>query len=82
MDEKLLIPNALHAAAVNNRLHYYLHGKSNMYEATKDIWYPYIYRSLASIEENCRERTLACRNLKILYPKGDLGKILEPKEPN
>ena len=41
MDERLVIPNTLQAA-VNNRLHYYHHGKSKMYEAAKDIWYPYM----------------------------------------
>ena len=37
MDERLVIPNTLQAA-VANRLHYYHHGKSSMYDAAKDIW--------------------------------------------
>ena len=75
MDERLVIPNSLRAA-VNNRLHYYHHGKSSMYDAAKDIWYPYMFRSLATIAGNCQECTLAGKNLK------SIGKIPEPKEPN
>ena len=52
MDERLVIPNILQAA-VNNRLDYYHHGKSSMYDAAKDIWYPYMFRSLATIAGNC-----------------------------
>ena len=81
MDEKLVIPNTL-KTAVNNRLHYYHHGKSNMYEAAKDISYPYFYCSLAIIAGNCRECTLAGKNVKNMCSKGYVGKIPEPKEPN
>ena len=81
MDEKLVVSNTL-KKAVNNPLHYYQHGKSSMYEAAKDIWYPYFYRSLATIAGNCRECTLAGKNLKNMCSKGDVGKITEPKEPN
>ena len=52
MDERLVIPNTLQAA-VNNRLHYYHHGKSSMYDAAKDIWYPYMFRSLATGTRTC-----------------------------
>ena len=52
MDERLVIPNTLQAA-VNNRLHYYHHGKSNMYDAAEDICYPYMFCSLAKIAGNC-----------------------------
>ena len=81
MDERLVIPNTLQAA-VNNRLHYYYHRKSSMYDAAKDIWYPYMFRSSATIAGNCPECTLAGRNLKNMCSKGDIGKIPEPKEPN
>ena len=81
MDERLVIPNSLQAA-VNNRLHYYHHGKSSMYDAAKDIWYPYMFRSLATIAGNCQECTLAGKNLKSMCSKNDKGKIPEPKEPN
>ena len=81
MDERLVIPNALQAA-VNNRLHYYHLGKSSMYDAAKDIWYPYMFRSLATIAGNCQECTLAGKNLKNMCSKDDIGKIPEPKEPN
>ena len=76
MDERLVIPNILQAA-VNNRLHYYHHGKSNMYEAAKIIWYPYMFRMF----RNCQECTLAGKIFKNMCPKGDVGKIPEPKEP-
>ena len=81
MDERLVIPNTLQAA-VNNRLHYYHQGKSRMYDAAKDIWYPYMFRSLAIIAGNCPECTLAGKNLKNMCSKGDIGKIPDPKEPN
>ena len=80
-DGRLVIPNTLQTA-INNRLHYYYHEKSNMYEAAKNIWYPYMFRSLATIARNCREYTLTGKNLKNLCSKGDVGKIDEPKEPN
>ena len=53
-----------------------------MYDAAKDIWYPYMFRSLATIAGNCQECTLAGKNLKNLCSKDDLGKIPEPKKPN
>ena len=80
MDEMVVIPNTLQAA-VNNRLHHYHHGKSSMYEAAKNIWYLYLFRSLATIAGNCQEYTLAGKNLKSMCSKGDVGKIPEPKEP-
>ena len=81
MDGRLVIPKTLQAA-VNNRLHYYHHWKSNMFEAAKDIWYPYMFRSSATIAGNCQECTLAGKNLKNMCSKGDVGKISEPKELN
>ena len=38
MEDQHVIPNSLHMA-VNNRLQFFHHGKSNMYDAAKDIWY-------------------------------------------
>ena len=61
MDERLINPNTLQAAA-NNRLHYYHHGKSNMYEAARYI--------LATISGNCQECTLAGKNLKKIHSMG------------
>ena len=58
MDDKLVIPINLQSA-INNRIHAYHHGKSNMFDAAKDVWYPYIYRSIASIAEGCPECTAA-----------------------
>ena len=63
MDERLVIPNTLQAA-VNKRLHYYHHGKSSMYDGAKDIWYPYMFRNLATIAGNCQECTLAGKKLE------------------
>ena len=54
LDEKLVIPMNLQTA-INNRILAYHHGKSNMFDAAKDVWYPYIYRSKASIAEDCPE---------------------------
>ena len=81
MDEKLVIPMNLQTA-INNRIHAYHHGKSNMFDAAKDVWYPYIYRSIASIAEDCPECTAAGKNLKTILRKNQLGKIPEPNEPN
>ena len=63
MDERLVIPNTLQTAVIN-RLHFYYRGKLNMYEAAKDIWYPYMFRSLATIARNYRNCTLTGKNLK------------------
>ena len=63
MDEKLVIPMNLQTA-INNRIHAYHHGKTNMFDAAKDVWYPYIYRSIASIAKDCPENTAAGKNLK------------------
>ena len=61
MNEKLVIPMNLQTA-INNRIHAYHHGKTNMFDAAKDVWYPYIYRSIASIAEDCPECTAAGKN--------------------
>ena len=53
-----------------------------MLDAAKDFWYPYIYRSIASIAEDCPECTAAGKNLKTILRKNQLGNIPEPKEPN
>ena len=81
IDEKLVIPINLQSA-INNRIHAYHHGKSNMFDAAKDVWYPYIYRSIASIAEGCPECTAAGKNLKTIIKKNQLGTVPEPKEPN
>ena len=81
IDVRLVIPNTLQAA-VANRLHYYHHGKSSMYDAAKVIWYPYMFRNLATIAGNCQECTLAGKNLKNMCSKNDIGKIPELREPN
>ena len=81
MDEKLVIPMNLQTA-INNRIHAYHHKKTNMFDAAKDVWYPYSYRSIASIAENCPECTAAGKNLKTILSENQLGNIPEPKEPN
>ena len=79
MKGKLVTPNTLHND-MNNRLHYYHHGKTNIITAAKGIWFPYIYRNFAAMAENCRECTAAGNNLKTMCSKGDLGNIPEPNE--
>ena len=81
MDDKQVIPKSLHKA-INNRLHYYHHERSNMFTAAKDIWFPYIHRNIEAKAENCRECTATGKNLTDMCSKGDLGTIPEPKEPN
>ena len=81
MDEKLVIPINLQSA-INNQIHAYHHGKSNTFDAAKDDWYPYIYRSIASIAEWCPECTAAGKNLKTILKKNQLGTVPEPKKPN
>ena len=81
MDEKLVIPMNLQTT-INNRIHAYHHGKSNIFDAAKDVWYPYIYQSIASIAEDCPECNTAGMNLKTILRKNQLGNIPEPKEPN
>ena len=63
MDEKLVIPMNLQTA-INNRIHAYHHGKTHLFDTAKDVWYPYIYRSIASMAEECPECTAADKNLK------------------
>ena len=65
-----------------NRLHYYHHGKSNMFTGAKDIWFPYTHKNIALMAENCRKCTAAEKNLKTMCSKRDLGSTPEPKEPN
>ena len=81
MEDKVVLPNILHKA-INNRLHYYHHGKSNKFAAAKDVWFPYNHRNIAAMVKKCRECTAAGKNLKTMCSKGDLGTIPEPKEPN
>ena len=64
MDEKLVITMNLQTA-INNRIHAYHHGKTNMFDAAKDVWYLYIYRSIASIAEDCPECTAARNYIRI-----------------
>ena len=81
MDDKLVIPNILHKA-INNGLHYYHHGKSNIFTAAKNVWFPYFYRNIAAMPEKCKESTTAGNNLKTMCSERYLGTIPEPKKPN
>ena len=81
LDGRLVIPLPLQVP-IESRIHYYHHGKRNMYEAARDVWYPYMYRSLAAKATYCQQCTEAGKNLKSLLPKGDMGKVPEPREPN
>ena len=53
-----------------------------MFEAARDVWYPYMYRSLAAKATYCQQCTDAGKNLKTLLPKEDVGKVPELREPN
>ena len=53
-----------------------------MFDAAKDVWYPCVYRSIASMAEECPECTAAGKNLKTILRKNQLGTSPEPKEPN
>ena len=81
MDEQIVIPMNLQIA-INNRIHAFHHGKTKIFDAAKDVWYPYIYRSIASIADDCPECTAAGKNLKPILNKNQLGNIPEPKQPN
>ena len=81
MDEKNLIPVNLQTA-INNQTHAYHNGKTNIIDAAKAVWCPYIYRPIASIAEDCPECTAAGKNFKTILSKNQLRNIPEPKEPN
>ena len=81
MDERLVIPIPLRKAVVN-RIHAFHHGRSSMFDAARDVWFPYLHRSLVAAADGCKECTDAGKSLKPLCAKGDVGKIYEPREPN
>ena len=81
LEERLVIPIPLRKAVVN-RLHCFHHGRSNMFEAARDVWFPYLHRSLVAAADGCKECTDAGKSLKPLCAKGDVGKVYEPREPN
>ena len=56
--------------------------RSNMFDAARDVWFPYLHRSLVAAADGCKECTDAGRSLKPLCAKGDIGKVYEPREPN
>ena len=58
LDGRLVIPLPLQVP-VESRIHYYHHGKRNMFEAARDVWYPYMYRSLAAKATYCQQCTEA-----------------------
>ena len=67
LDGRLVIPLPLQVP-IESRIHYYHHSKKNMYEAARDVWYPYMHRSLAAKATYCHQCTEA---------KGDMGKVPE-----
>ena len=81
MDERLVIPIPLRNAVVN-RIHCFHHGRSNMFDAARDVWFPYLHRSLVAAADGCKECTDAGKSLKPLCAKSDIGKVYEPREPN
>ena len=81
MDERLVIPIPLRKTVVN-RIHYFHHGRSNMFDAARDVWFPCLHWSLVAAADGCKEFTDADKSLKPLCAKGELEKIYEPREPN
>ena len=81
MDERLVIPIPLRKA-VMSRLHCFHHGRSNMFDAARDVWFTYLHRSLVAAADGCKECTDAGKSLEPLCAKGDVGKVYEPREPN
>ena len=68
MNKKLVIPMNLQTA-IKNQIHAFHRGKTNMFHADRDVWYPYFYQSVVSIAENCPECTATGKNLKHLFSK-------------
>ena len=81
LDGRIVIPMPLQVP-IEARIHFYHHGKRNMFEASRYVWYPYMYRSLAAKATYCQQCTDAGKNLKTMLPKGDVGKDPETREPN
>ena len=67
---------------INNRLHDYRYGKSNMLTAVKDIWFPHFNRITAAVAENCRECIAKDNSFRPVCTRGDLYKFPEPGESN
>ena len=81
MDERLVIPIPLRKAVVN-RIHCFHHGRSNMFDAARDVWFPYLHRSLVAAADGCKEYTDAGKSLEPVSAKNDIGNVYEPREPN
>ena len=65
LDGRLVIPLPLQVP-IETRIRFYHDGKRNMFEAARDVWYPYMYRSLATKATYCQQCTVAGKNLKTL----------------
>ena len=81
IDERLVIPIPLRKAVVN-RIHCFHHGRSNMFDAARDVWFPYLHHSLAAAADGCKECTDAGKSPKPLCAKCDIGNVYETREPN
>ena len=81
MDEGLVIPIPLRKAVINI-IHCFHYGRSNMFDAAREVWFPYLHRSLVAAADGCKECTDADKSLKQLGAKNDIGKVYEPREPN
>ena len=81
MDERLVIPIPLRKAVVK-RIQCFHYGRSNMFDAVRDVWFPYLHRILVAAADGCKECTDAGKSLKPLCAKGDIGKLYETREPN
>ena len=80
MGERFVIPIPLRKAVVN-RIHCFHHGRTNMFDAARDVWFPYIHRSLVAAADDYKECTKAGESRKPMCAKVDIGKIYEPREP-
>ena len=74
VDDGLVISIPLRKAVVN-RIHYFHHGRANMFDAATDVWLPCIHRSLVVAADECKECIEAGKSLKLMCAKEDIGKI-------
>ena len=75
MDERFVIPSPLRKAVVS-RIHCFHHGRSNMFDAARDVRFPYIHRILVAAADGCKECTEADKSLKPLCAKVTLERSM------
>ena len=75
MDERLVIPIPLQKAVVN-RMHCFHHGRSNKFNGARDVWFPYVHRSLVATADVCKDCTEAGKSLEPICPKETLKRFM------